>query len=35
LAFLRAFVNHEDPLQALAGEEFRPYVVAEFFTDMF
>jgi len=35
LAFLRAFVSHENPLQALAGGEFRPYVVAEFFTDMF
>jgi hypothetical protein len=35
LAFLRAFVNHEDPLRALADGEFRPYVVAEFFADMF
>ncbi len=35
LAFLRAFMAHEDPFQALADGEFRPYVVAEFFADMF
>lgn len=34
LAFLRAFVNHEDPFRALADGEFCPYVVAEFFADM-
>ncbi len=33
LAFLRAFMEHEDPLHALADREFRPYVVAEFFAD--
>jgi hypothetical protein len=35
LAFLRAFAKHEDPFRALADGEFRPYMVAELFVDMF
>jgi hypothetical protein len=35
LAFLKAFVDHENPLQALADRKLRPYVVAELFKGIF
>jgi len=34
LAFLKAFVRHEDPLRALAEGRFAPHVTAEFFLDI-
>jgi hypothetical protein len=34
LAFLRAFVHHEDPLRALAEGRFQAYVTAELFLDI-
>jgi len=34
LAFLRAFVHHEDPLGALAEGRFQAYVTAELFLDI-
>ncbi len=34
LAFLRAFVEHKAPFQALAEGEFRPYFVAELFSEI-
>ncbi len=34
LAFLRAFVQHEDPLRALAEGRFQAYVTAELFLDI-
>jgi hypothetical protein len=34
LAFLKAFVRHEDPFKALAEERFHPHVTAEFFSDI-
>jgi hypothetical protein len=34
LAFLRAFVRHEDPFGALAEGRFTPYVQAELFLDL-
>jgi hypothetical protein len=35
LAFLKAFVDHENLLQALADRKLRPYVVAELFKGIF
>jgi len=34
LAFLRAFMEHEAPFQALANGTFSPHVTAEFFKDL-
>ncbi len=34
LAFLRAFVEHEAPFQALANGGFFPYITAELFRDL-